>query len=110
MTLSKPDIYHRVLDRKNSTPQKRIGLKVIFIAQKDDIASALKRGCSILSIWELLHEERNFEGSYKTFCSYVAKYIVKEGHQSKPQISAIPPSNPKKKFDWTPNYNPEDLL
>ncbi len=107
--MDKPDIYHRVLDRKNSIPQKRIGLKVIFIAQKDDIASALKKGCSILSIWELLHEERNFEGSYKTFCSYVAKYIAKERVPSRPQISS-PTSKPKKKFDWSPNYNPEDLL
>ena len=67
------NIYERVINNKS---QKKIGLKVFFMAQKNEIEQAMKKGCSVLSIWEVLHEDKSFEGSYKTFCKYVRGHIT----------------------------------
>ncbi len=113
------DIYSRVLNKVDTKPQKSRRLKVFFLAQKNEISEALDKGLSIVSIWEVLHDEGNFKGSYKTFCKYVKTLIRKERTTlSTPTLSGnsagiqkdVPKTEKKNKFDWSPNYNPDDLL
>ena len=118
--LEPKNIYSRVIDRCDLSTHRKIGLKVFFLAQKDDISDALNRGLTISSVWELLHDEGLFDGTYKTFCKYVALYITDKKSTTVKQQTQIPtPQQPRTigkdkptttGFDWSPNYNEDDLF
>lgn len=48
-----------------------------FLAMKQLIEEALRRGWSTKAIWEVLYEQKKFTGRYNCFAIYVRKYIKK---------------------------------
>lgn len=49
--------------------------KVEFLAMREDISEALKKGWSMTVIWETLRDEGSFTATYNTFRLYVLKYL-----------------------------------
>lgn len=90
--------------------------KVAFLAQKNDIESALSDGWSIKAIWETLSLEGKISFSYKTFCGYVARLIA-TSKQPDTQENTKEDKKDKKKapneirgFTFDPKPNLEELL
>ena len=48
-----------------------------FLAMKESIEEALRRGWSMKTIWEVLYEQKKFTGRYNCFAIYDRKYIKK---------------------------------
>lgn len=106
------DSLYNELNAKNAQPSN---YHPVFLAQKDVIAYALSKGYSRKTIWEDLKAQRKFGGCYITFCSYVTRYITNESPhktiptQSKKQTIKKAPTKQENSFDWSPNYDPEEL-
>tara|TARA_B110000879_G_C11179553_1_gene517647 strand:- start:3376 stop:3666 length:291 start_codon:yes stop_codon:yes gene_type:complete len=62
----------------NKNDSGRSRHKVTFMAHKNDIDEALLAGWSMKLIWETLKEEEKISFSYKTFRTYVLKFISSE--------------------------------
>lgn len=108
------DSLYNELNAKNAQPSN---YHPVFLAQKDVIAYALSKGYSRKTIWEDLKAQKKFGGCYITFCSYVTRYItnnpILEATQTQPKKEQTQPkastTKPPQTFDWSPNYDPEDL-
>ena len=91
-----------------------------FLSQKEHIQQSLEEGYSRKKIWKRLKKDGVFLGSYFTFCKYVTNYLpnvspiqVKPQIQTKKQPLKTTRESATKNndgFNWTPNYNPEDLI
>ena len=90
-----------------------------FLAMKEVIEEALRRGWSMKTIWEVLYEQKKFTGRYNCFAIYVRKYIKKaagaeglpvllDSVPEKPQ-KAMPQETPSKSGKTSPtgNWKPE---
>lgn len=109
------EIFQKFLERQSSSTRKK-PLKPFFLAHKGDIELALEQGLSRWHIWDALHSEGVFTGSYRMFCIYIERYIHKAPsllQKTKANIVS-PTKRPKhsepKSFDWSPNYDKKRLI
>lgn len=96
--------------------------KAKFLHLQSEITEAFEAGYTRKQIWEHLRNKRNFTCSYATFCRYVQKFITKKVaespgvkhhrlHREKLERELKEGEKEKpKKFDWSPNYDPKDLI
>ncbi|QDF68695.1 hypothetical protein FJQ87_18495 (plasmid) [Shewanella sp. SNU WT4] len=122
------DMLYKELIQNNVQPRN---LLPEFLALKDEIIYAMSRGFSRKDIWKRLNATDRFRGCYLTFCNYVTRHIVATSEQSRSITStgttaaevivakSLPtktiPIKPNNKptttgFDWSPNYNEDDLF
>ncbi|SGZ01986.1 TraK protein [Moritella viscosa] len=109
---------------------KSSGLNLsLFLAQKKEIQMAYDNGYSIKAIWETLQAEGAITYSYSTFARYVNRHLNTRLKEDKGVESSIttktqskqkmvnssrtpkntPPTKPKNKFNWSPNYDAKAL-
>ncbi|HAU1183863.1 TPA: conjugal transfer protein TraK [Legionella pneumophila] len=97
--------------------------KVEFLAMREDISEALKKGWSMTIIWKTLSDEGSFTATYNTFRLYVLKYLngQKSGYSQREALDQQPKrqteSQAKEKkqtttplFTFNPIPNLKDLL
>jgi Family of unknown function (DUF5338) len=106
-------ISERVRNNRSSRSARNMAA---FLAQRDEISSALKDGWTVYQIWETLHAEQKIAASYNTFCGQVKRLIVKR-ERTAYQSSAAPsvPSPPRRPakpdgFTFSSTPNDEDIL
>lgn len=81
-------------DEEKERKQSKRNL-ALFLSKKEEIIEALLAGWSRKSIWEFLHGQRAFEGSYDCFIRYVRKYIQPSLILTCTDVSTVPaPKNP----------------
>lgn len=83
---SERNIIERLLDESKcqGLERKKSGvLKALFLVKRDEINEAIIR-FNKKRVWELLHNDGEFPGSYSSFLALVKKYI----DQDQPQLQA----------------------
>ena len=85
-------------DKLKKCTQTRGQGQQAFLAQRREIARALKAGYPAKTVWSLLHEKGTMPVQYRTFMEYVNRYLKDNGQpQSQPaEISSLPPLNKSK--------------
>lgn len=104
-------LYEQICNLKNAQPKN---LKFQCLAQKEDIIEVLELGCTRIDAWKALQESGKFSGNYSSFCRHVRSIITETQSKQKmvdtqPEPEHTPPTKPKNKFNWTPNYDAKAL-
>ena len=121
--MKSPSLSEELLDRYQKSPPKQGTrlLKAHFAAHKKDIEEALLQGWSISQIWNVLHSDGRYPGSYSSFNRHCLKLTPKNEEQkdTTPEKTNIyaqkrtpptPPDNEKK--DWSIRgapWKPEEI-
>jgi hypothetical protein len=109
-------ISERVRNNRSSRSARNLAA---FLAQRDEISSALKDGWTIYQIWETLHAEQKIAASYNTFCGQVKRLLMKRERPAHPVSgTASVPSPPRRLaepnssdgFTFSSTPNDEDIL
>jgi len=61
--------------QQRSSVGKIVGLKALFLAQKDQIEEALKSGWKRTEVWSILKENGSYPGTYSAFLKHCSKFI-----------------------------------
>lgn len=72
----------RVRDNRSSRNARNLAA---FLAQRDEIRSALEDGWTVYQIWETLHAEQKIVASYNTFCNQVKRLIISRLNKASPR-------------------------
>lgn len=63
------------MHNKGLSVGKIVGLKALFLAQKDQIEEALKSGWKRTEVWSILKENGSYPGTYSAFLKHCSKFI-----------------------------------
>lgn len=107
--------------RNNNRASRTARNLAAFLAQRDEIGSALKDGWTVYQIWETLHAEQKIAGSYNTFCNQVKRLILKRDRPASSAngpafVKSFPPPHRAAKpdtrsgFTFSSTPNDEDIL
>ena len=78
--MNKKNLCDRIAERLKNTQEKgltprRANYLGAFLSQKEEIQQASAAGWRIKTIWQTLHDEGLFTGTYETFLGYFRKFI-----------------------------------
>ena len=68
--------------QKRSISGEVVGLKALFLSQKEQIEEALSSGWKRSEVWAILKENGNYPGTYSAFLKHCSKFIspAPKGH------------------------------
>lgn len=96
--------------QKQKSEGKQRTSKAEFIAQKKDIADALRSGWSITAVWETLRDEGKISCGYDAFRKYVKTLIEAKQNTKDGQMQKKKSSNEMDGFSYNPVPNLEELM
>ena len=81
--------------QKRSISGEVVGLKALFLSQKEQIEEALSSGWKRSEVWAILKENGNYPGTYSAFLKHCSKFIspAPKGHFNPQETPA--PENPQ---------------
>lgn len=109
--------------QKKSISGEIVGLRALFLSQKDQIEEALNNGWKRSEVWAILRENGTYPGTYSAFLKHCSKFISpapkshfnpqKKRQQKKetptPETSQnAPPAQASQKNQDTPREGPYD--
>lgn len=69
------DLQEWVAQKKGLNSSSANTARVVFLAIRDDVKSAIDAGYSLTTIWEHMHETGRVSTTYETFRRHVKRYI-----------------------------------
>ncbi len=69
------DLQKWVAQKKGLNSSSANTARVVFLAIRDDVKSAIDAGYSLTTIWEHMHETGRVSTTYETFRRHVKRYI-----------------------------------
>ncbi|PVZ82666.1 DNA-processing protein [Serratia sp. S1B] len=79
------DLQEWVAQKKGINGSSANSARVIFLAIRDDVETAIDAGYSLTTIWEHMHETGRVTTTYETFRRHVKRYI----NQRKPVLQTV---------------------